>query len=325
MSDVVRITTGARLHFGLLDVSPPFGGCGVMVSGPETIVQVQRGSEYRYRCDDPIDLRHQQRASGIAECLGGGHLPHVEVRIIRTAPSHNGLGSGTQLSLAIAEAILCVAFGKKFDHDPPAHRSALLSAADRGRRSAVGTHGYFDGGFLAEGLNVGGDEMLNPVDFRIELPASWRAVVLLPSANSTSHAHVSVSGSDEQAKFDQLPPAESHRTNLQEILTQEIIPAARDGRFLSFVDSVTRYNRASGELFASVQGGPYNGPETTRLVQGLIADGYLGVGQSSWGPGVFVWFENEQTASRFCESVRSWPRNGLLLSPLQSGRQLEVR
>ncbi|MEP3830402.1 MAG: beta-ribofuranosylaminobenzene 5'-phosphate synthase, partial [Rhodopirellula bahusiensis] len=72
--------------------------------------------------------------------------------------------------------------------------------------------------------------------------------------------------------------------------------------FNVFADALTRYNRSSGELFASVQGGPYNGEATADLIERMIASGHRGVGQSSWGPGVFTWFDSEQAARRAAQT-----------------------
>ena len=41
---------------------------------------------------------------------------------------------------------------------------------------------------------------------------------------------------------------------------------------------------------------PYNGADVTALINWLIRQGVMKVGQSSWGPGVFAWFESESHA-----------------------------
>ena len=74
--------------------------------------------------------------------------------------------------------------------------------------------------------------------------------------------------------------------------------------FESFAAALHDYNRRSGELFAAVQAGPYNGAAVTDLVANLLARGARGVGQSSWGPTVFAWFPDREQAEGF---VRNWP------------------
>ncbi|TWT94368.1 GHMP family kinase ATP-binding protein [Neorhodopirellula pilleata] len=320
MSGLVRISTGARLHFGLLDVAEPFGGCGVMTDRPETIVEARPAATFRCATTRAGSTEHLRKAEAIAgRLMSGGSLPEVEVRIVQAAPSHNGLGSGTQLSLAIAEAILLAS------HGSPVDRERLIAAADRGLRSAVGTHGYFAGGFIAEGLDGHESAKLNRMDQRLDMPSPWRAVVLLLKRDRTDSidSPETVSGSDEQAKFDQLAPAAQMRENLKRIMLDEIVPAIRGRRFEAFGDAVTRYNRSSGELFAAVQGGPYNGAETSDLIAGLLKNGHVGVGQSSWGPGVFVWFSDPTSAWHFCDTWTHTTRDAFLVSPKRSGRTIQ--
>lgn len=320
MRGLVRISTGARLHFGLLDVASPFGGCGVMIDRPETIVEAKPAATFRCASTRVNPTDHLQRAEAIAARLSPDEsLPKVEVRIVQAAPSHNGLGSGTQLSLAIAEAILLVSDGS------PVDRERLIAGADRGLRSAVGTHGYFAGGFIAEGLSENQSTELNRLEERLDMPSDWRAVVLLPKRDRTDliERPETVSGSDEQAKFDQLAPAAVEREELKRILLDEIIPAIRSRQFDAFGDAVTRYNHGSGDLFAAVQGGPYNGNETTELIAALLKDGRRGIGQSSWGPGVFVWFPTPKSAWHFCDAWRAPDRDAFLVSPRRSGRTIQ--
>ena len=322
MNRRVRITTGARLHFGLLDVSSPFGGCGVMIDQPETIVEAGPAEEFEFIVASRALELHSRRVRAIASRLvDDGSLPSVRVELVQAAPPHSGLGSGTQLSLAIAEAILHASMSG--NEDVCVDRMRI--AADRGKRSAVGTYGYFDGGFIVEGLSATDLGEVNQVNYRVDLPAHWRVVVLLPKPSSGSHGSVEpVSGSNEQAKFDQLRTSMDQRQELSSILVGEMIPAIESSSFQYFTDAVACYNRASGMLFAPVQGGPYNGQETTRLIESLGASGYQGVGQSSWGPGVFVWFEDEESAEQFCRSWNGFDRAAWLMCPASSGRRLQV-
>ena len=69
--------------------------------------------------------------------------------------------------------------------------------------------------------------------------------------------------------------------------------------------SVYRYGRAAGLCFAAVQGGPYNGPHVTQLVDEIQSLGYTGVGQSSWGPTVFCVVEDQTAAERLQHELLS--------------------
>lgn len=281
----VVVQTGARLHFGLLDVASPFGGCGVMLDGPLTRVRISQSDRLSF------PQRHASRIEGILkrmqELRGAEGPPKVCIEVLDAAPPHHGLGSGTQLSLAISLALLIETSCETVARDD------VLYLADRGKRSAVGTHGFFDPGFIAEGMSSHAlkPAALNPIDRHLLMPADWRVGIVLMDEQPT------VSGDDEQDQFDALRRAtEAERTQLVELLAKGMIPAIQQSDFRHFADALTAYNRASGELFAPVQGGPYNGAATAKLIADLQHAGYQGVGQSSWGPGVFLWFESQEDA-----------------------------
>jgi beta-RFAP synthase len=295
----VRISTGSRLHFGLLDTVRPFGGVGVMTEDPATQVIVSPADEFN--CPEHFWSRIGPIAERIRQRLGQTELPACRVDVVSTAPSHCGLGSGTQLALAVAESIC---------RHQELHVDQLTIAnelATRGRRSVVGTHGYWQGGLIYEsGREVAGTG-LNSVHTCVSLPAQWRAAVLRP----TDH-EVSVSGEQEREEFAKLLPAsEESGSELRRLICEEIMPAAKQADFRRFSISTRNYNELSGQLFASVQGGPYNGPAVTRVIQWLRDFGVLGYGQSSWGPGVFAWFDSQADADR---CIAALPQNIELLT-----------
>ncbi len=62
----LRITTGSRLHFGLLDTVDPFGGVGVMIDQPVTEVVISPSG--RFLCDDIAAPRIRAIAERVARC-----------------------------------------------------------------------------------------------------------------------------------------------------------------------------------------------------------------------------------------------------------------
>ncbi|MEM1226932.1 MAG: beta-ribofuranosylaminobenzene 5'-phosphate synthase [Planctomycetota bacterium] len=306
-----RITTGSRLHFGLWDVSAPFGGCGVMVDRPSTVVETRPAESFivtgtkspaqTRRVIDIVDRVVQRRNLD--------HRPPIHVHVEKVAPAHQGYGSGTQLNLAVAESILTAIMGD----GTSASMHDIVSVADRGKRSAVGSHGYFQGGFIAESTDrdetgIGASSTtqatlkLNPVAMRCSMPTAWRVAICVPTARASTtekDGDVAVAGELEQQQFDRLPPVtDSQRVALMEAF-RGLTTSIERNDFDHFCDSLHRYNQSSGDLFAAAQGGPYNGPAATSLVHRLCASGYGGVGQTSWGPGIFVWFASEADAQQF--------------------------
>jgi beta-RFAP synthase len=295
----VRICAGSRLHFGLLDTVRPFGGIGVMLNMPSTEVIVSTAD--RFRCPDDYQDRIGPIAERVRQFSGATTLPSCCVEVLRTAPPHCGLGSGTQLALAVAES-LCLHQALKVNQGTIAN-----ALASRGQRSVVGTHGYWQGGMIYEaGDGEAGDggvaaagENINVVQEAVCLPEEWRVAVLRPLDHEFA-----ISGQQEREKFARLQPAsEEVAHELRRLVMEDIMPAAKQGHFNAFADSTRSYNELSGRLFASVQGGSYNGAAVTRVIEWLSDRGVPGHGQSSWGPGVFAWFESQRAAEMGLESL----------------------
>ena len=291
----VRITTGARLHFGLLSTMEPFGGVGAIIDQPATQVEVSESGEFQCNDNQQAD-RIRKIAESISRIAGLSELPPCKVTVTARPSSHCGLGSGTQLSLAIAEA-LCQFIALDASKD-----SIAIEIADRGKRSAIGVHGYFHGGLIYEDSSIGtAVAKLNPICQRVALPESWSVVIVRPTEETSS-----VSGDFEREKFATLQsPSEKQIEELRSCVSERMMPAAQGQDFSAFAEAVQVYNHASGMLFDSVQGGPYNGQAVANLVNSLIDSGAQGVGQSSWGPGVFCWFESRLAASEFVNSLTS--------------------
>lgn len=305
----IQITTGARLHFGLIDTVAPFGGVGLMIDRPGTEITVT--PSVKFQCDSEFSERLLPIAKRISHLAMLPDLPPCKVSVTQRPDPHSGLGSGTQLDLSAAEA-MCFAIGIRVQ----ATELATQLAA-RGRRSAVGVHGYFDGGLIFERGDVAHE--LNSVCARVELPANWHVVVMRPTSDVTQ-----VSGDFEAEQFASLPAvAESEREHLA-CLAGEITDAAETRDFDSFCRAVRQYNHRSGLLFQRVQNGPYNGDEVTRLIESLCERGARGVGQSSWGPGVFAWFDSQQSARTFVQTLPATIKTIAVAEPMNQGRSIEM-
>lgn len=279
---------------------------------------VQASASPCFSVDTEFGGRAEIIANRIRDHFGLADQPRCRVEVLKSPPAHSGLGSGTQISLAITECIVR-SIGCKADRD------TLIQLSERGQRSAVGVHGYFDGGFIAEGCvsdveRTKKQHRINTVFRRIEFPRDWRVAVLLPSVTA-----VTVEGETEQNHFAKLRPAdEQTRSVLTSMLQDQIIPAADKALFEVFAEHIEDYNRRSGELFAAVQGGPYNGTVATNMVELAKAMGGHGVGQSSWGMGVFAWFASPEEANRFALGINSNDNHCTceILKPRNRGRSL---
>jgi beta-ribofuranosylaminobenzene 5'-phosphate synthase len=265
----VRVEAPARLHLGMLDVvgggARRFGGLGVAVSRPRTVVEAIPAAKLDAEGPD------SERALAVAKRSGFGTGAHV--RVLEAIPPHAGLGSGTKLALAVTTALARLA-GQ--DLDPP----AIARAAGRGARSAVGLWTFALGGLVVEGGVRPGAERPAPLLARHAMPEQWRCVLAIPDARP------GLSGVAEEEAFARLrPPSELSALIAQLVLTS-LLPALAEHDLAEFGAALTRLQRLVGEAFAPVQGGVFH-PQAAALVDALLAGGAAGAGQTSWGPAVY--------------------------------------
>ena len=101
----VFVEAGARLHFGVLDLRGAlgrrFGGLGAAVPAPSLLLEVEPDSRLSAHGPDA------ERAQAYAERFLTFHGRQAGARLTvhRSIPAHSGLGSGTQLGLAVARAL----------------------------------------------------------------------------------------------------------------------------------------------------------------------------------------------------------------------------
>ncbi len=204
------------------------------------------------------------------------------------------------MALAVAAAL-----NGLFDHKCESPEELALSVG-RGLRSAVGTHGFFAGGLIAEQGKLPTESVSSLVE-RVALPTEWRFVLIAPTQQIGLH------GRNEQSAFDALPPVPAATTeNLTAIMNDRIVPTAKARDFINFSDAVYDFGFLAGSCFESIQGSAYNGATLTELVKRLRAHGVRGVGQSSWGATIFAMCEDESSAQQLVQDMRAagWCADG---------------
>jgi beta-RFAP synthase len=274
---MIRIRTPSRLHFGLIAPAAKagrrFGGVGMMIDQPGVQIRLEPSRDWLVR--GPLAERGQAVVNRLLSTYLGTQAPPHAIRIEHAAPEHMGLGTGTQLSLAIARGLAETAGIE----DKSA--SQLAPLVDRGQRSAIGTHGFDRGGFLVDGGKTDSDDVA-PLVAWLSFPEDWRIVLILPPWQPGVH------GLAERYAFGQLREIPGRAEALSRQVLLELLPALSVGDFAGFSESLHQFNRAAGEAFAAVQGGPYASARIATLIDTLRESGVRGVGQSSWGPTVFV-------------------------------------
>jgi beta-ribofuranosylaminobenzene 5'-phosphate synthase len=288
----VYVEAPARLHFGVLDLRGRlgrcFGGLGAGIPSPSLLLEA--GAAERVSADGPDAERAEEFARRFLQDrgLGGG----VRLRVHRAIPSHSGLGSGTQLGLAVARATAEL-------HGLTLNPEELARSTGRGKRSAIGTWTFGLGGFIVEGGRRPASETIAPLIARLPVPLSWRCVVAVPAGGR------GLSGEAEARAFEQLPPPpDGDAERVAHLVLMQLLPALVEDDLPSFGEALSAIQRITGAWFAAQQGGVFAPGPTEELIAIMARLGAVGVGQSSWGPAAYGFVEHAPLAVRLARELR---------------------
>lgn len=268
---------GLGRRFGSLGFTLEHPGTGVTAL-PAADLQVTGVEADRAR-------RYIQRA---AEHLGVSPSGHFHVT--ETVPAHVGLGSGTQLALALARSLCWIAGIDASDID-------LARATGRGLRSGIGIAGFGQGGFLVDGGNRG--DAVAPVVSRLDIPEAWSVLLLYDEVATGLH------GDEEIEAFRRLPPFTAARAErLCRATLMQMLPGLADADLAAFGAAVNLVQDECGDHFAPAQGGRFASPRIRAILDWLDAQGVPCRGQSSWGPTGFAVLPDAAAGNAMAAALR---------------------
>ncbi len=238
----VQVTTTARLHLGFLDLAGDlgrrFGSIGLAIDAFETRLELHEAARFE------VSGEERERGAHIARRIADGLGLDTEKKLIisNAIPAHAGLGSGTQLALAIAAAFRRLA-------QLPLNSREDARLLDRGARSGVGV-ALFERGGLAVDAGRGPNTETPPVVAWMNFPSDWRVLLLLDPQIEGAH------GEAERRAFARLPrfPADA-ASEICRCTLMQILPGAAEADLEAFGDGVSRIQEILGDHFAPVQGG----------------------------------------------------------------------
>ncbi len=280
------------------------------LDGPETRITLRRADHAVVTGQEPVRaeriLRQLEAALGLS-----GHALEVAAGI----PAHAGLGSGTQLALAIAAAVRHL---HGLDQAPEID-AALLG---RGLRSGIGIALFGQGGFVVDG-GRGEASTIPPLLTRVPVPSDWRVLLL------RDPGYQGLSGEQEKRAFRMLPPmGESDVGRICRLVLMQVVPALIESDLPRFGCGITEIQRILGRHFAHAQGGLFASPRVGAALQWLEREGAMGIGQTSWGPSGFALTASQADADHLLRMLAATPHaTGLLLSihhPLNCGALIEA-
>ncbi len=295
----VWVESSARLHMGFIDLhgglGRTFGSIGVALEEPR--LTLEAGPAHQLTVEGPESERVLDYAEHFYAHYLSGSLgrPGAQLRVIEKIPPHVGLGSGTQLALAVGTALARL-------HGIDAAVFELAQVMGRGSRSSIGIGAFQRGGFLVDGGHSGETNAPSPIIIQRCPPPDWRFVVVVPEIEQ------GLSGEEEDQAFFEMPrPSAAHACQIARLLVMKMLPALVEGDIVPFGEALTEIQRRVGDSFAPVQGGRYANPMSARLIDYLLEQGALAAGQSSWGPTVYGLADNEAAASALEERVHGFP------------------
>lgn len=286
----VHIEAPARLHMGFINPTAGpgrnFGSIGVALQGPSTCISVRASASAT--ANGPDAERALSWLHRAARILGLPPRAHVELQ--QVIPGHVGLGSGTQLALAVG-----IGLARLYGCSDSVRRIAAVT--ERGARSGIGVGAFEQGGFLVDG-GRGMRDQVPPVIARIPFPESWRIVLAFDRDIQGLH------GQQEVDAFNALPlfPAQDVAHLARLVLTQ-ILPAVVEQDLETFGAAVTELQQRVGDHFAPAQGGRFASRVVSAALTCLGDAGATAVGQSSWGTGFCV-IDGQDRAERLVADAR---------------------
>lgn len=302
----VTVTTTARLHFGFLDPSGkgkrPFGSFGLSLDSPRTRLRLEPAPTIC--AGGPGAIRGERYLREIVASAGLDH--GYALRIEEEIPPHAGLGSGTQLALAVGAAFSTLE-GLGLSPQDIAWRLG------RGARSGIGIATFEQGGVVLDGGP--GNGALPALVARVPFPEAWRAILIFdPFAEG-------LAGAGETEAFERLPPFPERETEeLWRRVADEALPAIAKGDFGAFAEQVGHLQMHMAAYFAPLQGGPYVSAGVSDALRWLDGQGLTGLGQSSWGPTGFAFVESESEGEALLERLRAAVSDARLRFALAKGR-----
>jgi beta-RFAP synthase len=285
----VEVEAPARLHLGFLDLhgglGRRFGSIGLTVSTLATRLRAQRAIDIT--ASGPAADRALKYARMYMDARGieGG----VDISLMQAIPDHVGLGSGTQMALAVGTAIERLYGG---DRDS----ASIALTLDRGKRSGIGIGAFEQGGFILD-CGRGEAQGVPPIAVRLPFPEQWRALLLFDTPGQGLH------GAKEVNAFSELPEFPEHAAaHLCRLVMMQALPAVQEGQLQPFAQAIGEIQRVVGDYFAPAQGGRFASPVVSAALEWAAKQGFTGIGQSSWGPTGFVLLK-DATQAQWLESA----------------------
>ena len=241
----VKIVTNSRLHFGFLNLksskSYSYGGMGLSIDKHPTILTVSKASKFQSNLNKSLSDKIYHFICNNKLCK------KIRIDCLESPQKHIGLGSGTQLTLSIEEAL------SKFYL-----LNQRINIFKRNYRSGIGINSYKNGGFIVDAPK--NNLQSNEIIFKTNFPKEWRIILLFDSKAKGLH------GSSEN-KFFSTDTTIALRKKLSDITLNEIIPSIIHKDFDIFAKGLTKFQALNSLFYSSIQKSIYLSHDIARVIK----------------------------------------------------------
>ncbi|MFW9969369.1 MAG: beta-ribofuranosylaminobenzene 5'-phosphate synthase [Candidatus Odinarchaeota archaeon] len=331
----LRITTPCRIHLSLIDengyTGRVDGGIGLMLDRPNVVFEASNSAkEFKIEAHkyyrESIEVINEIASKVFKRFNINNKNFHFNLK--RYFPSHVGLGSKTQLSLAISTAITKL---KNIDH---LTHEDLTKLVERGGTSGIGWKGFKTGGFILDGGHDFGrgkeKETFLPSSastsadpaltiFRHEIPENWRFVLVIPNVKKGAY------GDEEISVFqNNAPILRSEVNEVSHQVIMKILPGIIKNNLSCFGEGLKRiqnigFKRIEIDLQHQI---------VKDLLKFFDDYGLKAYGMSSFGPSVIAIVESDSEAETLLREVQKNKKNRgghiYICKPNNTGAKIEI-
>lgn len=276
---------------GFIDLSGSlgrnFGSIGVALNEISTRLSMVNSDQLIV--SGPSSKRAEKCTLTLCESLNVSN--QLQITIDDAIPEHVGLGSGTQMALAIGSAL-----NAHYELGLTVREIAQLS--ERGMRSGIGIGVFEQGGLVVDG-GRGKQTITPPVISHMDIPDDWRFILIFDKSDKGLH------GQQEINAFKKLPTfSQQEAARLCYLLLMQGLPAVAEQNITLFGDVITQIQQSVGKHFATVQGGLFTSVEIAEVMHWLEGQGAVAIGQTSWGPTSFCAVDSETKAKQLVQKLQ---------------------
>lgn len=281
MISSVSVIAPARLHMGFLDLSGAlgrnFGSIGVALNEISTQLVLSKSE------NKTISSSRVEKAL-TTFCQAFQVSPNVQIDVLQEIPPHIGLGSGTQMALAIGSGLNAL-------YDLNLSVREIAAVMDRGLRSGIGIGIFEQGGFVVDG-GRGENTITPPLLAHFDVPKEWRFILVFDTRGQGLH------GQQEIEAFKTLPKfSRQEAEKLSYLLLMQALPAIAEQDLIRFGEVITQLQKRVGEHFSPAQGGTFTSENVANAMNFFAEKGAVAIGQTSWGPTGFCMVKNSEIAN----------------------------